>query len=367
MEKLLIKLNKDIKRKEIEKQWLAAKMGVSPQSLQAYLKGTSKMTFIQFFHLISNIYENKEELREMIKIYLEDAKKMDYIKECLEWSLQNAEYELFELAISKVNSETRKIYNLLMLRNQKKIDENELLEQVETIKLENLKQKDMEVLVQIVYLYALNDTKNYNLNTIYSKFIIERVEGMKKGFLKDTYKMKVKELAAVANLKNNNPEMARSIAEQLIQEVNEDLLPLVLNSVYNLLSEVYVFTDYHKSIEYNKKAIRLFESLEFGKYQYREYSLKATHDFIKITNNRYEDLYFNDQSEVAHFLAKQPSSEMKEEALEILMKMEKQKPLSPHQLYYRYLATGKELDRKIALKEFYKKGDLYYSRLAENP
>ncbi|WP_260288483.1 AimR family lysis-lysogeny pheromone receptor [Peribacillus aracenensis] len=366
MDKVLEEIKNDLKKGDIEQKVIASKMSTTSGNLTHKLSGKNDMSFLQFYILVSTIYDDKNIIQRMIKVFIQHTKKNENIKDCLEWSFQNGENEIFEIALDKVDKETANVYELLMLRNKKKIDGPELLEKVEMMKIGKVKQKDMEVMLQIISLYAWYDTQNYNLNSVYASFTLKRIALLKDGFLKDAYKARVMEITASANFKSDQVELAKGLAEKLIQEIDKDVFPLIVNSMYNLLAEIHVFSDPRKSIEYNRKALNMFEGLKFGSYQYREHSLKATHDFIKITNNIFDGLYLNDRAEAAHYWAKQTDRGSKKKALSILEEIENNKTLSPMQLYYRYLATGNRRDLEVARKEFYIKGEFFYCQLFEN-
>jgi hypothetical protein len=92
--------------------------------------------------------------------------------------------------------------------------------------------------------------------------------------------------------------------------------------------------------------------------------LYATHDFIKITNGMYKNLYLTDKAEEAHYLSSQPDESSKERALYLLEEIAKERgKLSPFQIYYKALALGDMQLMRFAEKEFLKNGDLFYAQL----
>ncbi|MGG1483524.1 AimR family lysis-lysogeny pheromone receptor [Peribacillus castrilensis] len=366
MDTFLKKIQNEMDRREIQQKWLSSKMGVSPQSLNYYLKGTNKIKFFPFYILMINVFSDEKDIKEGLVSYINKTDNVENLKSCLEWSIQNGEIELFELALNKADKETSSVYSLLLLRRQNKISSKELFERAESLKLNQFKQKEIEVLLYIVSLYSLHDMKKFGGILLYADFVLKRVSTLKEGYLKDSFKIRVQELTAIALLKENSVDKAINFAKKIIEEGKDELFPLPIISMQNLLGEAYVFTDIKKSIEHNKKAIEMFENLKFKNQNY-EYGLKATHDFIKITNNIFEGLYLIDKSEEAHLLAKQNDPKNKQKALEILNKLEENNALTAHQLYYRALATEDCKDFEISKKQFYKNEDYFYCQLTENP
>lgn len=365
---LLAPIQAELKKKNLVQSDLARKMGVSAESLSFYFSGENRIKFIPFLILVSEIFEhNHKIIVEQLKLFIELTTKRENFKPCLEWSIQNGETELFELALKKEKElkyglETVTAYSLLMDRGLNKISPLDLFEKVEEMKFNGIKQMEIEILVSILSLYVFLDLRKYNTINLLSKSTLKKIEKMKKGYLKESYMIRVNEMLAISLMKEGNDEEAKHIANSLIDKVDPNFFPLPVNSMYSLLSELYVFSDYQKSLHYISKALNIFNIERFKGYKYRERMLKNTYDFIKITNNNFSDLYLIDEAETAYFLAKVGRSK---EALELIKKMEEQGPLSAHQLFYKFLATGEKNDLKSAEREFYRRGDFFYVKLIE--
>lgn len=359
----LEQIQNDIKNKDIQQKLLAAKISVSEPRLTQYLKGDVKMKFFQFFLLIQKVYEDEIIIDKYLHEFIEQTTKAENIKECLEWSFQNGNTSLFEIALEKADKETSQVYTLLFLRKRKKIEAEELFERAETLKSGRIKQDDMKMLLQIISLYAQYDLKKYSTITLYTNLILNQIGIQKKSYILSSIWIRAKELAAIAYLKGGQVERAREVAHTLLKECNEQLFPLPITSMLSLLAESYLFTDGKKSSEYIERAISIFQGLGMKKYVYREHSLKATHDFIKIHNEDYTNLYLTDRAEKAHYHAKQKEKEHKQKALLILGEIESAGPLSPHQTYYKSLATGRLEDYEFSRNTFYANGDLFYTQL----
>lgn len=362
-------IKSDIGKSDISQAMIAKKLGIKDASLTYYLQLTNRMKFIQFYRLVNIVYEDNYEMQiEMLKNFTHSTQKKENFKVCLEWSIHQGNNDLFDLAIQRVeesdkNLETAELYKLLMNRNKAKINGLELYNSVEGIKLKGITQKDMEVLARIITLYSFFDLKNFSSIALFAEDVFKRITDMKKGFMKIACEVRVKEISAVSYMKSGKIHEAETMAKSIIDEYDFNLFPLPINSMYSLLAELYLFRDQKKAGLLIDKAINMFRGLKIQSYKNRESTLKSTHDFIKIEIGDYQKLYLEDEAEKAHYFAK---IEQKENALRILNQIEeKNGSLSAHQLYYKALATQKMEDFKKAKDEFHKRGDFYYSKLAE--
>lgn len=379
-QRLMESIHIDIKKKELNQSEIARRLKMTAARLTHYLKYEYKMKFKLFFDLINIVYEDEaEKVHQLLNDFIRVTTKRENYRECLEWSIHNGNNELFETAIEIIHDdiferETAAVYALSMERTKNNLEASELYERIEDLKFEGVKRpqqkmkfdtvKQMEnkVFLSILTLYAHLDLKEYGAIERLAKSVLKKVEGLKEGFIKDAYSIRIKELLAISLMKNGSVEEAKELAINLILEIEETTFPLVVNSLYSLLSELHALDDYNKASSYIKKALKTFKGLKFSRYKRRENMLKATYDFINIHNNVFDGLFLEDPAEKAHYFAK---TNKKQEALEILNHISKNAPLSPHQLYYKALATGDLRDFKKAEKEFYRRNDLYYCQLVE--
>jgi hypothetical protein len=367
-EQLLESIQVDIKKKGLQQILIANKMGVKASSLTYYLKSENKIKFIHYYELVRIVYESDHNtIINKLMQFIEVTPKRDNLIECLEWSSNHGEHELFEQALSieqklKYGNETAEVYSLLMDRNHKRLDPVSILEKVEKIKINGIKKLEIEVLLNILTLYVYLDLKKFNIITLLARSAFKMIEKLGNGFIKTAFTIRVQEMLAISLMRDGQVEESKKVASHLISSVDETIFPLPINSMLSLMSELNVFSDKEKSISYINKALTMFENLQLKNYINRRSMLRSTHDFVKIVNYQYHDLFLEDKSEEAHFLAR---TGYNQEALEVLKGLELNGELTPHQLYYKALATQDPSDYKKAEKEFYRRGDFYYCRLIE--
>lgn len=368
MEKSLFEaIQNDIKKRELHQSVIAKKMKTTATSLHYYLTNENKMKYIQYVEMLRLVYEDDyQSINDKIKIFVESSNKKGNARQCLEWSTHNGQQELFEIALKKEalvgSEETVELYKLLMLRNTGKINTSDLFERVEDFKFNGVKQPENKMLLSILTLYVHLDLREYGSISKLALISLKKIRDIKDEFIQRAYEIRIKEMLAISLLKNGQIERAETVAFDIIENTNSEWFPLPVNSIYSLLAERYVFDNAKLSLKYINKAISMFENLEISGYVNRARMLRATHDFVKITNGIYDKLYLEDDAERAHYYAKTLRSK---EALEIIKEIERKGSLSPHQLYYKALATEKREDFKAAEKEFYKRSDMFYCRLVE--
>ena len=162
-------------------------------------------------------------------------------------------------------------------------------------------------------------------------------------------------------MKEGNVDNAIIEGEKFIKEVNDQDFPFSVNYARIILAQSYLFKSTIIATKYSNEALDLIKNDKHNRYVNRRKALKATYDFINIVAGNYENLFLEDNSEKAHFFAKVGR---KEEALEILKKLEMEKGrLSPFQLYYRAIATNCIKDYEKAKEEFVKNGDFHFIKL----
>lgn len=357
--RMMQKIKEDIKNKEIEQVYLASKLGCSKNLLQAYLKGDTKMKFVSFHRLVSQVYENEGLVIQLLKEFVNLVQKQNEIKEILEWSYHNGRIDIFEIAIDRADNETNRVYGLFFKRVTKKIEPIQFFEEVENTQFNKRVDPDIQFFLRIMRVYAYMDLKKYDVINVHVGLLLKNVNGIQSSYLKKAYRMRLLELSAISYLKDDDIENTRETALKIIREDEDDEFQYIVNSMHCLLAESYIFCDKKSSLEWIMKAIRMVEDIKYRNYEYRKYTLKATHDFIKIHFNDFDGLYLEDPAEKAHFYAR--NGKDSDKALEILESMNSS--LSPHQLYYYALATKSQKDFEKAKRAFYKNGDLFYLRL----
>ncbi|MEF7566043.1 AimR family lysis-lysogeny pheromone receptor [Bacillus infantis] len=205
--------------------------------------------------------------------------------------------------------------------------------------------------------------KGYSLVEFHTKEIMNLMKSISNEFLAASFKLRVMEAAAYTALRRNDVLKAREIAFELIEETDEDMFPIAISSINNLLAESYVFDDSILALRYNKKALKIFNQY-LPENVHRKRILESTSDFIKIHSGNIQGLFLSDPAERIHWLSKSTQKVENELALSLLDEIEKENgELSPFQKYYKGLAANDPRVLEEAVDAFVLKGDLFYSQL----
>lgn len=364
MKKMMESIKEDARKRKITNKEIANFLGISSGQVTHYFNLTNKIPFSKFTDLCQLIYEDEKDIEPHLIKYVEGISKKEYIREAAEWFSNNGKRELLEKVLEvKGEDPLLKIYSLLLLRNKREIKAQEFYIRLDELRDQSFDYPEWKALIRIATLYAFWDLKSFSMIPFLAEEALKQTEEITNHYLKNSYRIRVLEVKAIVEMKRNNLDDAEKLAVEVIQKEKEN--PLSANSMYSLLSEMYVFRDYEKSKEFINKALVQFSKLNLTRYSNRQGMLEATHDFINIYHDKTDFLYLTDPSEKAHYLARKCTADDKKKALEILNRIEKENyQLSSHQLYYKALCTGKKADMDKALNQFIINGDLFYSYLA---
>lgn len=365
MKKVMESIKEDAKKQKITNKEIAKLLGISSGQVTHYFNLTNKIPFSKFTDLCRLIYKDEARIVPKWLAYIEQISKKEYIREAAEWFSNNGKRELLEKVLELKGEEDPllRVYSLLVLRNKREIKGQEFYIQLDALRDRSQDYPEWKALIRIAGLYAFLDLKSFSMISFLAEEALEHTKEITNQYIQTSYRLRVLEIKAIAEMKRNNVEASERLALEVIQFESDN--PLPANSMYSLLSEIYAFRDYKKSIEYIHRALTQFAGLDLVEYSNRKGMLEATHDFINIIHGQTSFLYLTDPAEAAHYLARNENAEDKQRALEILDYINKDSDrLTPHQMYYKALCTGNKKDMDAALNQFIINGDLFYSYLA---
>lgn len=370
MKKLLSNLKEDARSKKITNLAIAEKISVSESQVSNWFNLKFKIPFIRFIQITSIIHENDVgKFNKYIMDYSLKITKKESVREACEWFSVNGKHQHLQKMIKtfKGFDPIVNIYDLYLKRNSKRVHPQDFYIALNRIRAED---DEIELLRDIAALYAYLDLKSYKMLFLADK-ILKDVDMLlnkekkkpknknRKEFLYNAYKVRVKEILAIAELKKNNVEYSEALAMEIIRE--SKFFPLPVISMYSLLAEINVFTNYQASLVYIKKALDFCGKLSINDNKNMINGLKSTHDFIKIHNEDFDQLYLEDKAELAHFYAMKGE---RDKSINLLNELEVERgSLTPHQLYYKALALRDKDIMELAGQEFSNSGDSYYLKM----
>lgn len=369
MRKLLDRLHEEQKKRNIKNKEIAYELNVSAGTVSNWYKGTHVITFENYMQLVKHICTDRYKYETFIVDFItkmHKIKQVDEIKQiklAIEWCFNNGKAHIAEKLINRYKEydQVFELYELLLRRNKRLVSNEEFYILVDRFKKsKKIDDVDTMALSEIMTMYAHFSLYNYNMFFLKSE-AYRFISQISEQYLRKSFDLRFCEIQAFAELKENNTKEAEIIALDATKETNTIEFPLNAISMYSILGELHLFTDYEKSNEYISKAFEILSYLPASGNKYREESLKATHDFINIFHGKYNSLYLNNDAEKAYYFAKIGK---REAALELLNKLEKQNgKLTPHQLYYKAIACGSEEIMKQSEDGFFNYRDKFYINL----
>lgn len=385
---LLSEIHEDMKKKGITDMQISDKLSVTKGLVSQYFSGTTKISFINFVKLARYVYEEDVVVQGYILRFCEATSKPLNLCIAMEYASSQRDIKLLSFLIakgkpfhSKLVREWAKWYDLVNERSQGNITGEKLFKKISQGSIKTTS-NEMKVFKSIVLMYSFSDMKEYTsliktvpvatekkLYPVIQKQIEESsedsdvtVNDLKKGYIKDAYDIRMKELQLVANLMNNNIDTARKVGESIINAGVSENFPVFLASAYQYLGISYMFEDTYKSQMLVQKGIDLLKSENTERFCGKVAECQKTLDFIRIDCG--VDLHKIkpvDLGEKAHLAIKKG---LVEEGIRILNEIKREKgKWTAFQWYYMGLATGETYYFQKSVECFEQHGNEFYIQI----
>jgi len=367
MKSVFADIKEDAKDIKLTYEKMGSLIGVNKSQISHYMSGKNHMSFEKFLALVNFLYNDVDKINNYIYRYALNSEKIKDARKCIEYLYNYGRADYVREIISKYSEDSYAIvYRYILARNEREIAPKEFLVQLEKMKYQENLPFDSKTLINTYILFAYIDLKAFSLIPIMGEELLNSIdEKQDNSYILTSHKYKIYETIAYYYLRQNKINEAAELANIVIK--NSEHFPLINIYMLGLLSEIYVFISYEKSINYNKLAFTKFNKLGLGMNKRRRIILESTHDFICIYHKKYKNLYLTDDAEKAHYLLSTQEKYNVKKGIEILKVLEKKnKNLSPHQKYYLALGTKNVQLMKEALTSFEKNGDVFYSLLPKN-
>lgn len=233
---------------------------------------TKEHNFGNVILIINWLFPNLDTRKELIFDYYKKITKPENIRAAYEWLWMNWERDELRSLISMRKKsrdyrdlEFNEIYSLLLERSEIK-SENELERKRELSRLlnkagmikEKSKQESVKCLCTIFQMNVYGDLNEYDMvEKLYDTIDVNKL-GKKEKYLKYSFKVRLNELLSQRYWKQNNLNEARKVTIELIQNVENKYM---LASAYHRLGMTYCFVNRETSVNYVKKSIEIFRSI----------------------------------------------------------------------------------------------------------
>ncbi|PFQ42815.1 hypothetical protein COK05_24510 [Bacillus cereus] len=359
MERLIKKLeaeraSKDIKVREIERL-----TGIDRCAIEDGLSGkTLEMKLERFIAVASIVYEDYLTRKEVINKFILRCDKDLNIVKAFCYCQGQGEYDVISQLIDKhQGTRTLKKYlTIFELYNQRNLNKKTGKELEKALDEETFsKLPECQVLVNMLYGFAMYDIPNCRAIIPYSEKAKEKIPLIKNKFIRECLEMQYKERNAYIKLLSDEVEESRKVCWDII-DANLDY-QILKASAYCCLGESYQYECLETSEKYLLKAIEVLEENKIDKNSKKYGSFKTTLGHIYIDNAFHIEKIehnFLDVGEEAYYQLKFGDAELGEK---LYSKME----MTPHRKASHAKVKGDILALKEALVDFERTGNLFYA------
>lgn len=337
MKKLMKRIKKQSDKMELTFPDIERKTGVDRVVITDAVSGkTSEMKFDNFLPVVSVLFENMEERKEIINEFIMLCMGDLNIRKALCYCQGIGEYETIDKIIKKHKNHKKlqkyfKIYQLYNFRNTNKIRGQAMIDKMDEISFSN--DSEIQVLVNMLYSFSMYDIFNYRAMLPYTDKVEKNLNELNKGFIKSCLEMHYNDRIAYINLFNEDVKACRKKCEEIL---NSDIeVPVIKATALCCLGESFLFTDVLKAEKYLLESVKYLDDNGISKNGRKYRSFQSTLAFLYIDNGfNLDKIDFTciDLSEIAYYEGLYGD---KEKALKMFEELSKERKfVSPFIMYY---------------------------------
>ncbi|MEW9163559.1 AimR family lysis-lysogeny pheromone receptor [Bacillus pacificus] len=364
MKKLMKRIKKQSDKMELTFPDIERKTGVDRVVITDAVSGkTSEMKFDNFLPVVSVLFENMEERKEIINEFIMLCMGDLNIRKALCYCQGIGEYETIDKIIKKHKNHKKlqkyfKIYQLYNFRNTNKIRGQAMIDKMDEISFSN--DSEIQVLVNMLYSFSMYDIFNYRAMLPYTDKVEKNLNELNKGFIKSCLEMHYNDRIAYINLFNEDVKACRKKCEEIL---NSDIeVPVIKATALCCLGESFLFTDVLKAEKYLLESVKYLDDNGISKNGRKYRSFQSTLAFLYIDNGfNLDKIDFTciDLSEIAYYEGLYGD---KEKALKMFEELSKERKfVSLFIMYYISRINNDILGLKEALKRFERVGNYHYA------
>ncbi|PER27231.1 hypothetical protein CN485_20270 [Bacillus cereus] len=359
MEMLIKKLDAERESKDIKVRGLARVTGIDRCVIEEGLSGkTQEMKLENFIAVASNVYHDYSIRKEIINNFILQCEKDLNIVKAFCYCQGQGEYDTISQLIEKhQGTRTLKKYlTIFELYNQRNLNKKTGKELERALDEQTFsKLPECQVLVNMLYGFAMYDIPNCRAIVPYSEKAKERIPLIKNKFIRECLEMQYKERDAYIKLLSDEVEESRKVCWDIIDAKSDYLM--IKASAYCCLGESYQYECLDSSEKYLLKAIEVLEENKIDKNSKKYGSFKTTLGHIYIDNafhiEKIEHNYLN-VGEEAYYQLKFGDAVLGE-------KLYSEMEMTPHRKASRAKVKGDIIALKEALVDFERTGNLFYA------
>jgi len=372
VQEVLNKISNQINFHRMSTRKIGKRINTTHVTISNFLNGKSQMKSNTYGELLKEVFPNDVNTRRMCcERYFSQTDKpmnkrlaMDYLAVHGEQELLKQLIDVEKISHDKDTREWAYVYELVYLRNKGELSGKSLQKRLRHAKKEmKLSTTEMQILFEILSLYATADRRNFKLMNDTAVILLEEIDSISDPYIKLSFEYKIKECMIQGLLMSGEVEKARVTCHEIINK--EELrrrFPMIVATAYGTLGESYTFENFEMATHFINKAIEILEKKLNARMSLRNDMMVNTIEFLKIMwkvgLNNVHPIHIAEKAYLEIQLGDN------EKAIRMLERLEEENgELSAFQLYYLALAKN---DKKLfaeSLNKFEQLGNIFYSQL----
>ncbi|GAB6455720.1 AimR family lysis-lysogeny pheromone receptor [Bacillus cereus] len=372
MQEVLNKISNQINFHRMSTRKIGKRINTTHVTISNFLNGKSQMKSNTYGELLKEVFPNDVNTRRMCcERYFSQTDKpmnkrlaMDYLAVHGEQELLKQLIDVEKISHDKDTREWAYIYELVYLRNKGELSGKSLQKRLHHAKKEiKLSTTEMQILFEILSLFATADRRNFKLMNDTAVILLEEIESISDPYIKLSFEYKIKECMIQGLLMSGEVEKARVTCHEIInREELRRRFPMIVATAYGTLGESYTFESFEMATHYINQAIEMLEKKLNARMSLRNDMMVNTIEFLKIMwKVGLDNVHPIHIAEKAYLEIQLGNNE---KAIRMLERLEEENgELSAFQLYYLALAKN---DKKLfaeSLNKFEQLGNIFYSQL----
>ncbi len=372
MQEVLNKISNQINFHRMSTRKIGKRINTTHVTISNFLNGKSQMKSNTYGELLKEVFPDDVNTRRMCcERYFSQTDKpmnkrlaMDYLAVHGEQELLKQLVDVEKVSHDKDNREWAYVYELVYLRNKGELSGKSLQKRLHQAKKEiKISTTEMQVLFEILSLFATADRRNFKLMNDTAVILFEEINSISDSYIKLSFEYKIKECMIQGLLMSGEVEKARTTCHEIInREELRRRFPMIVATAYGTLGESYTFESYETATYYIGKAIELLEKKLNARMSLRNDMMINTIEFLKIKwkvdLNNVHPIHLAEKAYLEIQLGNN------ETAIQMLKSLEEVNgELSAFQLYYMGLAKNDKSLFVESLNKFEQLGNIFYSQL----
>ncbi|MHA4074527.1 AimR family lysis-lysogeny pheromone receptor [Bacillus cereus] len=372
MQEILNKISKQINFHRMSTRKIGKRINTTHVTISNFLNGKSQMKSNTYGELLKEVFPDDVNTRRICcERYFSQTDKPMNKRLALDYLAVHGEQELLKQLIdvekTSHDKDTREwafVYELVYLRNKGELSGKSLQKRLHQAKKEiKISTTEMQVLFEILSLFATADRRNFKLMNDTAVILLEEIDAISDPYIKLSFEYKIKECMIQGLLMSGEVEKARATCHEIInREELRRRFPMIVATAYGTLGESYTFESFETATHYIRQAIELLEKKLNARMSLRNDMMVNTIEFLKIMwkieLNSVRPIHIAEKAYLEIQLGNN------EKAIQMLENLKEDNgELSAFQLYYLALAKNDKALFVESLNKFEQLGNIFYSQL----